>query len=123
MSEISLVNKNSIKNIKSIYFTKFIFSFLNEKAKLEIIKYNKHILSIKLINYKFLSSSYIIYETNRKGKEYYGENDSLRFKGEYLNRKRNGKGKEYYNDNKIKFEGEYLNEKRNGKGKEYNRKG
>ena len=42
MSEISLVNKNSIKNIKSIYFTKFIFSYLNEKAKLEIIKYNKH---------------------------------------------------------------------------------
>ena len=54
MSEISLVNKNSFKNIKSTYIIQFIFTYLNEKTKLEIIKYNKHlqnILDIKLINY------------------------------------------------------------------------
>ena len=111
MSEISLVNKNSFKNIKSIYFVKYIFTYLNEETKLEIIKYNKYlqnILNIKLINYMFLSGSYIIYETNRKGKEYYGEDDSLRFEGEYLNGKRNGKGKEYDDEGNLIFEGEYL---------------
>ena len=54
MSEISLVNKNSSKNIKSKYIIQFIFSYLNEKIKLQMIKYNKHlqnILDIKLINY------------------------------------------------------------------------
>ena len=118
MSEISLVNKSSLKNIKSKYIIQFIFSYLNEKTKLEIIKYNKHlqnILEIKLINYKFLSQYYIIYETNRKGKEYYGEYDFLRFEGEYLNGKRNGKGKEYYYDyynSNLIFEGEYLKGKK-----------
>ena len=85
MSEISLVNKNSSKNIKSKYIIQFIFSYLTENTKLEIIKYNKHlqnILNIKLINYKFLNGSYIIYETNGKGKEYDGEdNDFLKYEG------------------------------------------
>ena len=94
MSEISLVNKNSLKNIKSKYIIQFIFSYLNEKTKLEIIKYNKdlqNILYIKLINYKFLSGTYIIYETNRKGKEYLGWNNSLKYEGEYLNGRKNRK--------------------------------
>ena len=85
MSEISLVNKNSSKNIKSKYIIQFIFSYLNENTKLQTIKYNKHlqnILDIKIINYKFLSGSYIIYETNGKGKEYDGEdNDFLIYEG------------------------------------------
>ena len=85
MSEKSLVNKNSSKNIKSKYIIQFIFSYLNENTKLQIIKYNKHlqnILDIKIINYKFLSGSYIIYETNGKGKEYDGEdNDFLIYEG------------------------------------------
>ena len=94
MSEISLVNKNSFKNIKSTYIIQFIFTYLNEKTKLETIKYNKHlqnILDIKLINYKFLSRIYIIYETNRKGKEYLGWNNSLKYEGEYLNGRKNRK--------------------------------
>jgi len=122
MSEISLVNKSSFKNIKSIYFVKLIFSYFNEKTKLEIIKYNKtlqNIIDIKLTNYMFLSQSYIIYETNGKGKEYNGKDDSLIFEGEYLNGKRNGKGKEYNCNDYLEFEGEYLNGKKNGKGKEY----
>ena len=113
-----------VENIISVYFQKILLSSLNEKTKLDLIKYNKHLqnlMNIKLINYKLYKGKYIIYETQGKGKEYNCDG-SLEFEGEYLNGKRNGKGKEYYND-KLKFEGEYLNDKRNGKGKEYDKKG
>ena len=73
-------------------------------------------MDINLINYKFYSKKYIVYEKNGKGKEYNGYDDSLEFEGEYLNGKRNGKGKEYYNG-KLTFEGEYLNGFRIEKGK------
>ena len=121
MSEENAINKNSLKNIKSKYFVAFIFSFLSEKRKLEIIKYNKNlqnILNIKLINYKFYSGKSIIYELNGKAKEYNEVEDFIEFEGDCLNGKRNGKGKEYYFDGNLRFEGEYLNGKRNGKGKE-----
>ena len=114
-------NNNLLLNIKSNYFTKFLFSHLEENVKLKIIKYNKtmkNMIDIKLINYKFLSKRYIILEDENKGKEYDGQTDNLIYEGEYLNGKRNGKGKEY-DENKLIFEGEYLNGKRNGKGKEY----
>ena len=110
-----------LENSKSIYFIKKLFTFVDEKTKLDIIKYNKNmqnIMDINLINYKFYSKKYIIFEENGKCKEYYW-NGELKFEGEYINGKRNGKGKEYYNK-EIIFEGEYLNNKRwNGKGKEY----
>ena len=111
-----------LKNVKSFYFLKIIFSFADEKQKLELIKYNKslqEILNITLINYKFFSGRYKEYELNGKGKEYNNYSDKLLFEGEYLNEKRNGKGKEYDYDDELIFEGEYLNGKRNGKGKEY----
>ena len=109
------------KNVKSSYFIRIIFSLMDEKQKLKLIKYNKNLqenMNISLINYKIFSGKYIIYEQNGKGKEYnyYGD---LRFKGEYLNGERNGKGKEYDDYGNLIFEGEYLNGKRNGKGKEY----
>ena len=122
MSEEYLINKNSLKNIKSKYIMIFIFSYLEEKRKLEIIKYNKNIqnvLDIKLINYKFYLGKSLIYELNGNFKEYNEYYDFFKFEGEYLNGKRNGKGKEYYFDGNLYFEGEYLNGKRNGKGKEY----
>ena len=122
MSEKSLINEITFKNIKSKYFIKFLFSYLNEKSKLEIIKHNKtlqNINDIKLINYKFLSDAYIIYEANGKGKEYYGYTDSLKFEGEYLNGRKNGNGKEYNVKGNLQFKGEYLNGKKNGKGIEY----
>ena len=100
----------------------FIFSHLEEKRKLEIIKYNKNIqniLDIKLINYKFYAGKNLIYELNGNVKEYNELFDNIEFVGKYLNGKRNGKGKEYYFDGILEFEGEYLNGKRNGKGKEY----
>ena len=110
-----------LKNIKSFYILKIIFSFTNEKQKLDLIKYNKSLqehLNISLINYKYFTGKYIEYESNGKGKEYF-YNGKLIFEDEYLNGKRNGKGKEYSLDGKLIFEGEYLNGKRNGKGKEY----
>ena len=76
-------------------------------------------MNINLINYKFFRRRYIIYESNGKGREYHGFDDSLLYEGEYLNGERNGKGKEYYPNGELEFEGEYLNGKRNGKGKAY----
>ena len=112
-------------NIKSSYLIKFLFSYITEKQKLKLIKYNINLqktLDITLFNYKYFTGKYIIYDDNSKktGKEYLGPNDLLVFEGEYLNGKRNGKGKEYsYFTSVLLFEGEYLNGKRNGKGKEY----
>ena len=110
-----------LKKSKSLYFLRILFSFMDEKQKLKLIKYNKCLqenMNISLINYRLFSGKYIIYEQNGKGKEYdyYG---NLEFEGEYLNGERNGKGKEYDYYGNLKFEGEYLNGKRNGKGKEY----
>ena len=111
-----------LENSKSTYFIKRLFSFVDENKKLEIIKYNKNlqnIIDISLINYKFLSGRYIIFEKDGMMKEYDKLEDKLLFEGECLNKKRNGKGKEYYWNGELKFVGEYLNGKRNGKGKEY----
>jgi len=108
-----------LKNIKSIYFIKFIFVHVDEKQELKIVKSNKRVqknIDISIINYKLFTGKYIIYESNKIGKEYNGYDDRLIFEGEYLNGKRNGKGKEYLPNGKLLFEGEYLN----GKGKEYN---
>ena len=104
-----------LENSKSIYFIKKLFTFVDEKTKSDIIKYNKNmqnIMDINLINYKFYSKKYIIYEENGKGKEYNGYDDSVKFEGEYLNGKRNGKGKEYNGYYELINEGEYLNGKR-----------
>ena len=108
--------------IKSKYIVQIIFSYINEKKKLFLIKFNNKIkerLNINLFDYKFLSGKYFIGKKNGKGKEYNILNDELIFEGDYIDGKRIGYGKEYYEKEKIKYEGEYLNGKRNGKGKEY----
>ena len=118
-----LNNINLFENIKSKYIIIKIFSYIDEKVKLKSIKNNKRLQKkngIGLINYKFFSGRYIIYETKTKGKEFYGYNDRMLFEGEYLNGERNGIGKEYFSDDTISFEGRYLNGKRNGEGKKYN---
>ena len=103
-----------LENNKNFYFIKLLFSILDDGRKLRLIRYNKNLqrkIDINLIDYKRYSGKYIIYETNKKGKEYDSylyKNDVLIYEGEYLNVKRNGKGKEYYDKNKLKFEGEYL---------------
>ena len=112
-----------LKHIKSSYFAKIIFSFVDEQKKLEIIKYNRNLqkqVDININNYKIFCGKYIVIET--KGKEYNIFNNELVFKGAYLNGKRNGKGIEYNsNTGKIIFEGEFIsNKKWSGKG--YNEK-
>ena len=45
-----------LKNIQSVYFIKLLFSFVKEKNKLKIVKYNKSLqknININIINYKF----------------------------------------------------------------------
>ena len=93
-----------LENVKSVYFLKIIFSFVEDRQKLKIIKYNKSVqnkIDINLVNYKFLSGKYIIYESNNMVKEYDGYSDELIFEGEYINGKRNGKVKEYKSGNQI----------------------
>ena len=99
-----------------------VFFYIDDKRKLELIKYNKAFqdkLNINIIHYKLFSKKYLIFETERKSREYNKDNGYLIYEGEYLNGKRNGKGKEYNYLGELIFEGEYYNGKRNGKGKEY----
>ena len=115
-------NKSNInlRDIKSSYNLKRIFSFLNEKQKLKMIVYNKEFqkMCLKSIeDYKKKSGKYKKGEKNGKGKEYIINTNILIFEGEYKNGIRNGKGKECYENGKLKFEAEYLKGKRwNGKG-------
>ena len=111
-----------MKNVKSSYFIQIIFSDINDRRMLKLLKHNKNLqkeMNINLINYKLFSKRYTIYESNGKGREYDGFYGSLKYEGEYKNGERNGKGKEFDYNGELRFEGEYLNGKRNGKGKEY----
>ena len=83
-----------LEKVLSPYILKIFFSYLDEKQKLELVKYNKSLqqkLSISINNYMYFKGNYIVYESNRKGKEY-NHNGNLIFEGEYLNGKRNGLG-------------------------------
>jgi len=111
-----------IKNVKSIYILKNIFSFLKIKTKFKFMKYNKSlqsILEIGLIDYRRFSKRYIIYEKNGKGKEYDGFEDVLIYEGDFLNGERSGKGKILFKNGKINYIGQFLDGKRHGLGKEY----
>ena len=106
--------KYKINSIKSQYILKLVYSFLNEKQKLNMIIYNKELqkkLDVDIEEYKKVSGKYKVGEKNGKGKEYELNTNKLIFEGEYINGKRNGKGKEYYYNGNLKFEGEYLNGK------------
>ena len=136
-----------LENISSSYVFQVIFSYLEVKKQLLLIKYNKNLQNknnINLNNYKKLIGKCITYGENGKAKIYNIETDKLIFegsiikgvktgkgreydyygglifKGEYLNGEKK-RGKEYYQNCNIKFEGEYLNGKKwNGIG--YNAK-
>ena len=105
MSEFNVINsKVKLRNIKSSFIIKRIFSFLYKRIKLNMIIYNKELQKICLIdieNYKQASGKYKIGGKNGKGKEYIINTDILIFEGEYLNGERNGKGKEYYKNGKL----------------------
>jgi len=109
---------NLKKLVRSKYILNKIFSFLDKKKKLNMIKYSKlynKFFEITIEQYKNLSGRIKIDGINGYGKEYELEEMNLIFKGFYLNGKKNGKGEEYFKDSLI-FKGEYLNGKRNGKG-------
>ena len=109
MAELKEFKSNiNIRGIHSDYIIKKVFSFLNEKPKLNMIIYNKELQNILLIDiedYKIISGKYVIGEKNGKGREYILNTNRLIFEGEYLNRKKNGEGKEYFYDGKLRFEG------------------
>ena len=104
-----------LENIKSSYFVKNIYTYLYDKKKFKLIKYNKNLqrkIGLDIIDYRKFSGRYIIYEKEeKKGKEYDSFTDELIFEGEYLKGERNGKGKEYDKYGELIFEGEYLNGK------------
>ena len=120
MDEIgNIKNKINIRDINSSFIIKNIFSFVSEKQILNMIRYNKQLQILILVNienFKKLNGKYKKGEKNGKGKEYLVESNKLILEGEYLNGKRSGKGKEYYEDGHLLYEGEYLsNKKTNGK--------
>ena len=108
----NFMDNKMLERIKSFYILKDIIFHLNSKKQMEIMKYNKKMqnkFEKNIIHYKLFSKKYIIYEKDRKGKEY-NKNNILLFEGEYSNGKRNGKGKEYdYKNFKsyLIYEGEY----------------
>ena len=122
MSELNEIkcNINLRKDIKSKFNFEEIFSFIEQRHKLNIIIYNKElqkIFGVNIQDYKEISGRYKIGGKNGKGSEYTLDKKNLIFEGEYKKGRRNGNGKEYYQDEKLKFEGEYSNgEKWNGKG-------
>ena len=66
-------SKISLREIKSFYIIKLVFSFLNEKQKLNMIIYNKEIqdkLNVNFIDLKRISGKYKEGEKNGKGKVY-----------------------------------------------------
>ena len=110
-----------LENIKSFFITKILFSYINDKHKLDLIKYNKKLqnqFSLNILDYRYHSGKYINYVSDSIIEEYNSYNDELIFMGGYLNGKRNIFGEEYFHDRVI-YRGEYLNGKRHGKGKEY----
>ena len=85
-----------LENIKSLYFIKKLFSRVDERKKLKVVKYNKRLqnnIDINLINYMTFANKYIIYEDNDKGKEYDSFYKVLLFEGEHKNGEKIGKGK------------------------------
>ena len=63
-------NKKNIRDIKSSFIIKIIFSFLTQNQQLNMIIYNKglqNILSFDIKDYKKISGGYKIGEKNGKG--------------------------------------------------------
>ena len=116
-----------LNQMQSYYFFQKLFSYIIDKTKLKLAKYNKSLqskLDLKFINYQLFTKKYIIYslyssktKTKSIGKEYDWDGHLL-YEGEYYKGERHGKGKEYFPyDNGLKFEGVFKNGKKwTGKG-------
>ena len=93
-----LKEKINLKDIKSSYIVKEMFSFLEEKQKLNLIINNKHLQNLIGVDIKYyikISGKYKAGERNGIGKVYKLFTNELIFEGEFSNGKKNGKGKEY----------------------------
>ena len=69
-----------LQNIKSSYFIKLIYTFVDEAQKLELVKYNKSLqknLDISINNYMYFKGRYIIYGSNGIGKDYYWDGELI----------------------------------------------
>ena len=97
MDEIgNIKNTVNIRDIKSPFIIKNIFSFLSEKQKLNILIYNKKIkkkLGININNYIKQSGKIYIGKRNGFGEEYLLNTNVLIFEGKYLNGKKKWKRK------------------------------
>ena len=54
-----------LKNIKSTYFIKLIFTYIDESEKLKLVKCNKSLqknMNLSIINFKHFSGKYLIYK-------------------------------------------------------------
>jgi len=91
------------QKIRSNYLLKEILISIDDRRKLNLIKYNKkmqEIAGLNLIDFRRFSGRYIKEEYD-KIKEFSSYNDRLIFEGEYSNGKRNGEGKEYNEEGKL----------------------
>ena len=89
--EGAIINYGIFGSINSEYILRFIFSFLWENQKLNIISYNKQIqikLEVNLDNYKSICNKEKIVEKNGIVKEYVKGTNLLIFEGEYKNGKK-----------------------------------
>ena len=88
------------KKIKSHFIVNKIFNLINFVKKLNLIVHNKkiqNILNVGILDYRRISSKFIIGAINGIGKEYkYVDNGDVQllYEGELLKGKRNGIGKE-----------------------------
>jgi len=83
--EGAIINYGIFGSINSEYILRFIFSFLWENQKLNIISYNKQIqikLEVNLDNYKSICNKEKIVEKNGIVKEYVKGTNLLIFEGE-----------------------------------------
>ena len=120
-----------LEKVKSSYIIKMFFSYIYERKKLKLIKYNRKIqkkVDVDINNYKLFKRKYVTFDKNGFAKEYGLFDNRLIYEGEYLNGERNGRGKEYNDIASVSFEGEFKKGKKwnnlnlkNGKGyiKEY----
>ena len=112
---------NILKNINSNYIIMHIFSFLENRLFMDIIRNNKKLqkkLEISLETYENLCP--VIIEKKRDNFSFSFKDDNIYraytkdkqyviFEGKYLHGKKNGYGTEFYSNKKKKFQGEYLN--------------
>ena len=89
---VPIINSiNLRKLVKSSYIIEIIFSFLREKKKLEVIKYNnkyQKLFKINIENYKEISKKYLIIDKKGNGKIYIFGTNIIIFEGKFLNGKK-----------------------------------